>query len=433
MMVIGAHAADFVWRAGGALAVTAETGAAASVIALSYGERGESGELWKEEGQTVELVKEVRAGEARRAAAALGAEFDCLDLGDYPLEVDVDALRLISERIREFAPDVLITHTDTDPFNPDHPVASAAVMRARSLAAGAGVQSAFKTVRPPELFLQLHADDVRRHHAGDRPQAGGDGRDEGSEVSAELLRRASRSPRQPRAPLVSQQRDSPGGGLPAGHAAGGERAVTGVYEELAALGSATVYEAGGRRGYVDADLVQVVPGSRAAGPARTVRCGQDDNLMVHAVMAEVQPGEVIVLSMPEPRPVALVGDLLAAQAKAHGAAAILVDASVRDVEELAELGLPIWARWIRVRGAGKDLAGEIGSPVTVGGATIRAGDVVVLDADGAAVVESERVPDVLEASRERAERERIKRTKLKGGALSFDLDGLRERIEGGQR
>jgi 4-oxalomesaconate hydratase len=153
MLVIGAYAADFVWRAGGALAVTAENGGRAGVVALSYGERGESGELWKEEGQTVERVKEVRAGEAERAAAALGAEFDCLDLGDYPLEIDGDALRLISDRIREFGPDVLITHTDTDPFNPDHPVAFAAVMRARGLAAGAGVQSAFKTITPPELFL----------------------------------------------------------------------------------------------------------------------------------------------------------------------------------------------------------------------------------------------------------------------------------------
>jgi 4-oxalomesaconate hydratase len=153
MMVIGAHAADFVWRAGGALALSSEGGGAAAVLALSYGERGESGELWKEEGQTIERVKAVRAAEASRAAAALGAEFQCLDLGDYPLEIDGDALGLIADRIREFAPDVLVTHTDTDPFNPDHPVASAAVMRARGLAAGAGVRSAFMTVKPPELFL----------------------------------------------------------------------------------------------------------------------------------------------------------------------------------------------------------------------------------------------------------------------------------------
>ena len=202
-----------------------------------------------------------------------------------------------------------------------------------------------------------------------------------------------------------------------------------TYDELAELGSATVYEAGGRRGYVDADLHQVVPGSRAAGPARTVTCGQDDNLMVHAAMAAVQPGEVLVLTMPEPRPVALVGDLLATQAKVQGAAAILVDASVRDVEELAELGLPIWARWVRVRGAAKDVPGAIGQPVTVGGATIRNGDVIVLDADGVAVVEQERVEEVLEASRDRAERERVKRAKLKDGALSYDLDGLRDKVE----
>jgi 4-oxalomesaconate hydratase len=153
LMVIGAHSADFVWRAGGACAVTTTNGGEARVVALSYGERGESGELWKEEGQTIENVKQVRHGEAERAARALGATFECLDLGDYPLEIDGDGLRLISDKIREFAPDVLITHTDTDPFNPDHPIAYAAVNRARGLAAGAGVSSAFKTIAPPVLYL----------------------------------------------------------------------------------------------------------------------------------------------------------------------------------------------------------------------------------------------------------------------------------------
>jgi 4-hydroxy-4-methyl-2-oxoglutarate aldolase len=205
--------------------------------------------------------------------------------------------------------------------------------------------------------------------------------------------------------------------------------MSAIHEELAELGSATVYEAGGRRGYVDADLIQVIPGSRVAGPARTVICGQDDNLMVHAAMAAVQAGEVLVLTMPEPRPVALVGDLLATQAKVQGAAAILVDASVRDVEELAELGLPIWARWVRVKGAAKDGVGSIGDPVIVGGATIRTGDILVLDADGVAVVEHERIDEVLDASRDRLERERVKREKLQAGELSYDLDGLRERVE----
>ena len=202
-----------------------------------------------------------------------------------------------------------------------------------------------------------------------------------------------------------------------------------AWAELARLGTATVYEASGRRGLVDAPLVQVVPGSRAAGPARTVRCGQDDNLMVHAAMARLEPGEVLVLTMPSPAPVALVGDLLATQAKVHGAVAILVDAAVRDVEELAELGLPVWARYVRVRGADKATVGDLDVPVDVGGATIHPGDVVVLDADGAAVVERERVDEVLEASLAREEAERVKRAKLQDGALSYELDGLRAIVE----
>jgi 4-hydroxy-4-methyl-2-oxoglutarate aldolase len=205
--------------------------------------------------------------------------------------------------------------------------------------------------------------------------------------------------------------------------------VSEPYEQLAELGAATVYEAGGRRGYIDVDLIQALPGSRVAGPALTVRCGQDDNLMVHAAMAEVQPGEVVVLTMPVPQPVALVGDLLATQAKAHGAAALLVDAAIRDVETLAELGLPVWARWVRVKGATKNVAGAIGEPVEVGGAVIRQGDVVVLDADGAAVIEAERLDEVLASSREREEKERIKRETLRDGGLSFELDGLRDKLE----
>jgi len=205
--------------------------------------------------------------------------------------------------------------------------------------------------------------------------------------------------------------------------------VTDAYGELARLGTATVHEAAARAAVVDVPLIQIVPGSHAAGPARTVRCGQDDNLMVHAAVAEAEPGEVLVLTMPEPRPVALVGELLATQAKGRGVAALLVDAAVRDVGELRDLGLPIWARHVRVSGAEKRVPGAIGEPVEVGGATVRQGDVVVLDADGAVVVERERVEEVLAAAREREDREREKRAKLETGALSYDLDGLRQLVE----
>jgi 4-hydroxy-4-methyl-2-oxoglutarate aldolase len=200
--------------------------------------------------------------------------------------------------------------------------------------------------------------------------------------------------------------------------------------ELAELGVATVYEASGREGLIDLDLHQLIPGSRAAGPARTVRCGQGDNLMVHAVMDRAQPGDVLVLTMPEPEPVALIGELLATQAKERGVAGLLVDAAVRDTSDLRELGVPVWARWIRVRGATKTEVGALDEPVEVGGATIRPGDHVVLDEDGAVVVRHERIDEVLAASRERLEKERVKRAQLEGGALSYDLDGLRGRVEG---
>jgi 4-hydroxy-4-methyl-2-oxoglutarate aldolase len=199
--------------------------------------------------------------------------------------------------------------------------------------------------------------------------------------------------------------------------------------ELARVGTATVHEAARRAAVVDVPLIQVVPGSRAAGAARTVLCGQDDNLMVHAAVAEAVPGEVLVLTMPEPRPVALVGELLATQAKVAGVAALLVDAAVRDIDELREVGLPIWARYVRVTGADKQTPGVIGEPVEVAGATIRQGDVVVLDADGAVVVERERIDEVLRASFAREERERVKRTKLEAGEHSYDLDGLRQLVE----
>jgi 4-hydroxy-4-methyl-2-oxoglutarate aldolase len=197
-----------------------------------------------------------------------------------------------------------------------------------------------------------------------------------------------------------------------------------VVSELARLGSATVYEASGREGLVDADLRQIIPGSRACGPARTVLCGQDDNLMVHAAMAALQAGEVLVLTMPEPAPVALIGDLLATQARVRGAAGILVDAAVRDSEELAAMGLPVWTRWIRARGATKDVVGELDVPVQVGGQEIRPGDLVVLDADGATVVAAERADEVLRLSLAREEKEAVKRARLEAGELSYELDGL---------
>jgi 4-hydroxy-4-methyl-2-oxoglutarate aldolase len=151
--------------------------------------------------------------------------------------------------------------------------------------------------------------------------------------------------------------------------------------------------------------------------------------MVHAVIEQIRPGEVLILTMPEPAPIALIGELLATQVKVRQAAGILVDAAVRDVNELVELGLPIWTRYIRVRGATKTKIGEMNGAVMVGGTQISPRDVIVLDADGAVSVRSERADAVLQASEERLAKENALRKKLLAGQISYDLHGLREVVE----
>lgn len=202
------------------------------------------------------------------------------------------------------------------------------------------------------------------------------------------------------------------------------------YAALARLGVATVHEAAGRTGIVDIPLTQVVPGSRVAGPARTALCAPGDNTMVHAAIAHANPGDVLVVTSSEPAPVALVGELLATQAQTRGVVGILVDGAVRDLEELTAIGLPIWARFVRAQGATKGAVGKLDAPVVVGGTEIRPGDLVVLDCDGAMALPSERVDEVLPLALEREARELAMRERYAAGELSYDLQGLREIVEG---
>lgn len=160
LLVVGAHAADFVWRSAGAIALVTREGGKALAVALSYGARGESGELWSQPGQTLDNVVRTRRAEATAAARILGAQFECFDLGDYPLHVDAQALERLAQLMRDFEPDTVITHTAEDPFNPDHPVANAAAIKAEQLSAGAGRAAAFKTIPQPQvLFFEPHHPD----------------------------------------------------------------------------------------------------------------------------------------------------------------------------------------------------------------------------------------------------------------------------------
>ena len=162
MLIVSAHAADFVWRAGGAIGLHTLNGGEATVVSLSYGENGESGDLWREPGQTVEYVKSHRHAEALAASTALGAEFIPMDLGDYPLEVSGVSIQKLASIYVEKRPDVLLVHAPEDPFNPDHPVASFAAQKARLLATGAGgVPASFKTIPPPVMYaFEPHQPDL---------------------------------------------------------------------------------------------------------------------------------------------------------------------------------------------------------------------------------------------------------------------------------
>jgi 4-hydroxy-4-methyl-2-oxoglutarate aldolase len=176
-------------------------------------------------------------------------------------------------------------------------------------------------------------------------------------------------------------------------------------------------------------LIQVVPKSRAAGKARTVLCGQGDNVMIHACIEHIQPGEIVVLAQPESQAVALIGDMLVTQMAAAGAAGALLNGAVRDVEELVALGLPIWTQFVRVRGATKTEIGRLNIPVAMGGNIIYPGDIVVMDTDGAITVRPSRLDEILEKAEVRATKEAALREQYKNGLRSYDLRGWRKSVE----
>ena len=153
LLVVGAHSGDFVWRAAGTIAKAIEEGASTLVIAMSYGERGESGELWKEDPKrSEESVKIIRKEQAQKAADIIGTSIQFLDWGDYPMLLTDERIQQLTTIIGDFEPTVILTHSEKDPFNPDHPLAFQAMQRARLLSSGAGVPSAFKNINPPAWY-----------------------------------------------------------------------------------------------------------------------------------------------------------------------------------------------------------------------------------------------------------------------------------------
>ena len=152
-VVVSAHSADFVWRAGGAIALYAERGWEVSVACLSYGERGESAKLWREPGMTIEKVKANRREEAINAAEILGAKTVFFDVGDYPMRVPDSVLFELVALFRKLRPEFILTHSDNDPYNFDHPLASHLTQEARIVAQAHGHDPQTPVIGAPPVFL----------------------------------------------------------------------------------------------------------------------------------------------------------------------------------------------------------------------------------------------------------------------------------------
>jgi 4-oxalomesaconate hydratase len=153
VLIVSAHAADFVWRAGGAIALYQSRNCRVRVLCLSYGERGESERLWREPGMTIDRVKQVRRSEAERAAEILGAEIRFFDAGDYPLRPTGELVGELVEEFRRTQPTIVLTHTLSDPYNGDHPETARLTMDARVYAQAAGYPSEAKKIGAPPVFL----------------------------------------------------------------------------------------------------------------------------------------------------------------------------------------------------------------------------------------------------------------------------------------
>jgi 4-oxalomesaconate hydratase len=152
VLVVSAHAGDFVWRAGGAIALAAARGAEVTVLCLSYGERGESARAWRD-GKKLDEIKALRRDEAASAAGVLGASIEFLDAGDYPL---IESAGLVDEIVRCYRrtePEVVLTHALADPYNPDHPAAARMALQARVLAQAIGYDAPGSPLGAPPVFL----------------------------------------------------------------------------------------------------------------------------------------------------------------------------------------------------------------------------------------------------------------------------------------
>src|SRR5262245_50621388 len=207
-----------------------------------------------------------------------------------------------------------------------------------------------------------------------------------------------------------------------------QRADSKVIALLGEHGVATVHEAQGRTGLMKPYMRPIYPSARAAGSAVTVSCHPGDNIMIHAALEFVQPGDILVVTTTSESTDGMFGDLLGFSCQANGVVGLVIEAGVRDVTDLTAMNFPIWSKAISAQDTVKATPGHVNVPIHCAGAIVKPGDVIVADMDGVVVVPRADALEVSQLSSERIAKEQKSRERLRNKELGVNMYGLKSKL-----